>query len=339
MKTSLGIWAFGPMVTRFVPGGYQPQWAGETTAEQGAAGGRGARRPDRRLRVPLPAGALADDNLDEVREALGGPRHLLHRERDCTSTRCFGRGGLSVARRRRARRRRSRRTLDGRRLRGRARRALHHLAGDRGLQLPVPDAVRGELGAARRRDRPGGAALQGARRHDLPRAQELRAGDEDPHAEHRHDAARDPHAAAPGPRQRQGQHGLAAPDHERREPRASTRRCSPPRGCSATSTRTRAGGPSTTTTWSARPPSWRRSSSRVELRRAGYGDERRAARVRPLPLHGGRRSRRSEAVGAAVAVHRLGGAPRIDERRCAQAQQEKDAVRAYELVYAALGAE
>ena len=34
MKTSLGIWALGSMVTRFVPGGYQPQWAGETTAER-----------------------------------------------------------------------------------------------------------------------------------------------------------------------------------------------------------------------------------------------------------------------------------------------------------------
>ena len=31
MKTSLGIWAFGSMATRFVPGGYQPQWAGEST--------------------------------------------------------------------------------------------------------------------------------------------------------------------------------------------------------------------------------------------------------------------------------------------------------------------
>ncbi len=29
MKTSLGIWAFGPMATRFVPGGYQPRWIGE----------------------------------------------------------------------------------------------------------------------------------------------------------------------------------------------------------------------------------------------------------------------------------------------------------------------
>ena len=30
MKTSLGIWALGPMTTRFVPGGYQPQWIGES---------------------------------------------------------------------------------------------------------------------------------------------------------------------------------------------------------------------------------------------------------------------------------------------------------------------
>ena len=27
LKTSLGIWAFGSMVTRFVPVGYQPQLA------------------------------------------------------------------------------------------------------------------------------------------------------------------------------------------------------------------------------------------------------------------------------------------------------------------------
>ena len=32
VKTGLGIWAFGAMGTRFVPGGYQPQWAGESTA-------------------------------------------------------------------------------------------------------------------------------------------------------------------------------------------------------------------------------------------------------------------------------------------------------------------
>ena len=34
MKTSLGIWALGSMVTRFVPGGYKPGFAGETTAQR-----------------------------------------------------------------------------------------------------------------------------------------------------------------------------------------------------------------------------------------------------------------------------------------------------------------
>ena len=35
MKTSLGIWAFGPMVTRFVPMGYQPEHgADESVAEK-----------------------------------------------------------------------------------------------------------------------------------------------------------------------------------------------------------------------------------------------------------------------------------------------------------------
>jgi len=31
MKTSLGIWAFGSMVTRFVPVGFQPEHTDETT--------------------------------------------------------------------------------------------------------------------------------------------------------------------------------------------------------------------------------------------------------------------------------------------------------------------
>ncbi len=34
LKTSLGIWAFGPMVTRFVPGGYQPEHGVESTAQK-----------------------------------------------------------------------------------------------------------------------------------------------------------------------------------------------------------------------------------------------------------------------------------------------------------------
>src|SRR6266550_3268748 len=34
MKTSLGIWAFGSMATRFNPGGYKPELAGVSTAEK-----------------------------------------------------------------------------------------------------------------------------------------------------------------------------------------------------------------------------------------------------------------------------------------------------------------
>ena len=34
LKTSLGIWAFGSMVTRFMPVGYQPQLTNATTAEK-----------------------------------------------------------------------------------------------------------------------------------------------------------------------------------------------------------------------------------------------------------------------------------------------------------------
>ena len=80
------------MVTRFVPGGYQPQWAGRDDRGARAPRRRRARRPHRRLRVPLPAGAV-DENLDEVREALGG--HDIY----CIASGLhldprFGRGGL-----------------------------------------------------------------------------------------------------------------------------------------------------------------------------------------------------------------------------------------------------
>ncbi len=42
MKTSLGIWALGPMVTRFVPGGYQPQHRGRDDGRAVAARSRGS---------------------------------------------------------------------------------------------------------------------------------------------------------------------------------------------------------------------------------------------------------------------------------------------------------
>jgi xylose isomerase len=93
MKTSLGIWAFGSMITRFVPGGYQPQWADETTAERvrRAVDGLGDLIDGYEFHYPQ---ELSEENVDEVRDALGGHDiyclagglHLDPR---------FGRGGLA----------------------------------------------------------------------------------------------------------------------------------------------------------------------------------------------------------------------------------------------------
>jgi xylose isomerase len=71
MKTSLGIWAFGGMVTRFVPGGYQPEHAAESTVERvrRAVDGLGDLIDGYEFHYP---GELSRENLDDVREALDG---------------------------------------------------------------------------------------------------------------------------------------------------------------------------------------------------------------------------------------------------------------------------
>ena len=75
MKTSLGIWAFGPMVTRFNPGGYKPELAAVSTAQQvgTAVAGLEGLIDDYEFHHPQ---ELSDGNLDEVRAALGG--HGIH---------------------------------------------------------------------------------------------------------------------------------------------------------------------------------------------------------------------------------------------------------------------
>ena len=85
MKTSLGIWAFGPMVTRFVPGGYQPEHAAEPTAEKvrRAVAGLGDLIDDYEFHYPQ---ELSEENLDEVREALDG-HGIYASRRGRTSTR------------------------------------------------------------------------------------------------------------------------------------------------------------------------------------------------------------------------------------------------------------
>ena len=94
MKTSLGIWAFGPMITRFVPGGYQPEhdYGREPVAEKvhRAVEGLGDLIDGYEFHYP---NELSHENLGDVQAALGGHDvyciagglHLDHR---------FGRGGL-----------------------------------------------------------------------------------------------------------------------------------------------------------------------------------------------------------------------------------------------------
>jgi xylose isomerase len=93
LKTSLGIWALGGMVTRFVPVGYQPDHGRESTAEKvnRAVSGLGDLVDDYEFHYPQ---ELSRDNLDEVRSALDG--HGIY----CLATGLhldprFGRGGLS----------------------------------------------------------------------------------------------------------------------------------------------------------------------------------------------------------------------------------------------------
>ncbi|MDQ2943927.1 MAG: sugar phosphate isomerase/epimerase [Candidatus Dormibacteraeota bacterium] len=93
MKTSLGIWALGPMITRFVPVGYQPQWTSEPIVDKvrRAVTGLGDLIDDYEFHYPQ---EINEDNAEAIKTALGG--HGIY----CVATGLhldplFGRGGLS----------------------------------------------------------------------------------------------------------------------------------------------------------------------------------------------------------------------------------------------------
>ena len=92
LKTSLGIWALGPMITRFVPVGYQPQWTKENTVDKvkRAVAGLGDLIDDYEFHYPQ---EINEENADAIKAALGG--HGIY----CLATGLhldpmFGRGGL-----------------------------------------------------------------------------------------------------------------------------------------------------------------------------------------------------------------------------------------------------
>jgi xylose isomerase len=92
LKTSLGIWALGPMITRFVPVGYQPQWTSESTVDKvkRAVAGLGDLIDDYEFHYPQ---EINEGNAEAIKAALGG--HGIY----CLATGLhldpmFGRGGL-----------------------------------------------------------------------------------------------------------------------------------------------------------------------------------------------------------------------------------------------------
>ena len=70
LKNSVGIWAFGPNATRFMPGGYHPEAVKETMEERvtRAVDGLGELVDGFEFHYP---NELNEKNLDRVREALG----------------------------------------------------------------------------------------------------------------------------------------------------------------------------------------------------------------------------------------------------------------------------
>ena len=93
LRTSLGIWALGSMVTRFVPGGYQPQWAGETTVERvrRAVDGLGELIDDYEFHYPQ---EVSEENVEAVKEALGDGHSIYCLAGGLHLDARFGRGGL-----------------------------------------------------------------------------------------------------------------------------------------------------------------------------------------------------------------------------------------------------
>jgi xylose isomerase len=93
MKTSLGIWAFGAMATRFNPGGYKPDLAGISTVTKvrTAIEGLGDLIDDYEFHYPQ---EVSRENLEAVQQALDG--HGMY----CVASGLhldprFGKGGFS----------------------------------------------------------------------------------------------------------------------------------------------------------------------------------------------------------------------------------------------------
>ena len=258
MKTSLGIWALGPMMTRFVPGGYQPQFTNEdmVVKVRRAVDGLGDLMDDYEFHYP--------GELNPRQPRRGARCARRARDRDgvhrAPHDPRFGRGGLTRPTRRSARRRGgcTRETAE---LAGAVGAQHDLLARDRGLQLPVPDAVRTGVGVVHRRD---GRGRRDLRKHGVKLFLEHKNSEPAMkifmrnigmtlHVIHKLRERGITNVQVNMDWQHLIMNGESLGEYAA---------MLAAEGCSAISTRTRAGARSTTTTWSAPPPSWRRWSWR-----------------------------------------------------------------------------
>ena len=333
MKTSLGIWAMGSMVTRFNPAGYKPELAGRSHGRARPHGRHGPRRDDRRLRVPLSAGALR-------RQPRRGPRRRstatasTRSPAACTSTTASRAAGCP-RRDDEIRDEAVRQTIEAADFAGRLGARLIIWPGIEGYNYPFQTPYAESW--ARLIDGIGQAASKLAE-HDQVLLLEHK-NSEPAMKIHMGNIGMTLHVI----------HTLRARGIDNvkvnmdwqhlimnGENLAEYAACWPPRGCSATSTRTPAGARSTTTTWSARPPSWRRSSSPSSCAarataRAASGSASTCTRTPRTP------STSCDAAccsGASSTARRRGSTT----RRCARRSTRRTRSSAYELVYAALGA-
>ncbi len=92
LKTSLGIWAFGSMITRFVPVGYQPQWTSENTVDKikRAVAGLGGLIDDYEFHYPY---EINEEN-DQAQELPSGATASTAWRQGSHLDPLFGRGGL-----------------------------------------------------------------------------------------------------------------------------------------------------------------------------------------------------------------------------------------------------
>ena len=71
LRTSVGIWAFGPNATRFMPGGYHPEAARETMVQRTQRAAEALRGVADGFEYHYPS-EINDDTASEIRKALGG---------------------------------------------------------------------------------------------------------------------------------------------------------------------------------------------------------------------------------------------------------------------------